>query len=118
MIDSVIELTSERDSMNADFESLNENRHKMGEKMLVIEDQMVVLKSKKLELKNQLDLMIEKSGKRKGESTSLQIEVEENLKTIETKIALALERNSNLERDLVQSKEELTIFLKWTKSSK
>ncbi|XP_015084274.1 uncharacterized protein LOC107027691 [Solanum pennellii] len=41
MIDSVIELTSERDIMNAELESLNENRDKMGEKMLKSEDQMV-----------------------------------------------------------------------------
>ena len=45
MIDSVIELTSERDSMNAVFECLNEIRDKMGEKKSSIEDQMFVLKS-------------------------------------------------------------------------
>ncbi|XP_015054944.1 uncharacterized protein LOC107001389 [Solanum pennellii] len=89
LIDSVMDLTSERDSMNLDFESLNENRDKMGEKM-----------------------------KRKGESTSLQIELEENLKTTETKLALALERNDSLERDLVKLKKELTNILKWIKSSK
>ena len=52
MIDSVIELTSERAIMNAELESLNENRDKMDEKMLKIEDKMVVLESDKIELKN------------------------------------------------------------------
>ena len=61
----------------------------MGEKMPVIEEQMVVLEFVKLELKNQMDLMIEKSGKRKGEFTSLQVELVENLKTTKTKLALA-----------------------------
>ena len=118
LIDFVIALTSERDSMKAEFESLSENTEQMGMEMSVIENQMVVLESEKLELKNRLDIMIDKLGKRKGESTSLQIKLEENQKTSETKIALALERNSNLERDLFQPKEELSNFLKWTKSSK
>ena len=52
MIDSVIELTSERDIMNAQLESLNENRDKMDEKMLKIEDKMASLDLTKQNLKN------------------------------------------------------------------
>ena len=89
----------------------------MGVKMSVIKEQMVVLESEKLKLKNQLDLTIEKSGKKQGESSSLQVELEENLKTTKTKLALALERNNHLDRGLVQLKEELTSSLKWKKSS-
>ena len=73
LIDFVIELSSERDSMKAEFECLIEDTKQMGMEMSVVENQMVVLESEKLELINQLDLMIEKSGKRKGEFTSLQI---------------------------------------------
>ena len=68
MIDSVIELTSERDIMNVELESLNENRDKMGEKMLKIEYQMVFLESEKIELKKQLHLINEKDEKQKGKS--------------------------------------------------
>ena len=42
--------------------------------MSVIEEQVVFLEVKNLELKEPLSLMIEKSGKRKGEATSLQTE--------------------------------------------
>ena len=48
LIDFVIELTPERDFMNADFESVSENIKKMAVKMSVIEEQMVVLESEKL----------------------------------------------------------------------
>ena len=87
-------------------------------RMSVIEEQLVFLESEKLELKNQLDIMIAKSRKRKGEFTSLQAELEENLKTVETQLALALERNNHLQRNLVHHKEKLNTSLKWTESSK
>ena len=51
MIDSVIELTSERDTMNAELESLTENKVKLEEKM----SRMVSLESDNSELKNQLN---------------------------------------------------------------
>ena len=67
LIDSIIELTTEKDSMNANLDNLSENTDVMTMRMSVIEEQLVVLESEKLEIKNQLDLMIEKSRKRKGE---------------------------------------------------
>ena len=51
MIDSVIELTSERDTMNAELESLTENKVKLEEKM----SRMMSLESNNCELKNQLN---------------------------------------------------------------
>ena len=45
-------------------------------RMSVIEEQLIVLESKKVELKNKLDLMIVKSRKSKGEFTRLQTELE------------------------------------------
>lgn len=56
--------------------------------------------------------MIEKSGKRKGELTSLQTEVEVSLNTVETRLSLALERNYQLEKDMFLLKEELNTSLK------
>ncbi|XP_010319649.2 kinetochore protein SLK19-like [Solanum lycopersicum] len=118
LIDGVIELTSERDSMNVEFESLNENRDKMGEKMSLIKYKMTVQKSEKLELKKQLHHMTEKSEKQKGKSTSLQVELEEKLKTTETNLVLGLEKSNSLEKDIAKLKDEHENSLKWIKSSK
>ena len=78
---------------------------------------MMVLEFEKLKLKEQLDLMIEKYGKRKGEATNLQAELESNLNITENRLALALERNDQMERDLVCLKQEFQVFLKWTRST-
>ena len=86
--------------------------------MLVIEEQVIVLETENLELKEQLSLMNEKSGKRKGEATRLQIELEASLNTVETRLTLALERNDQMERDLVRLRKELKHSLKWTSSTK
>ena len=48
MIDYVIDLTSERDTMNAELDSLTENKVKLEEKM----SRMVSLESNNSELKN------------------------------------------------------------------
>ena len=114
MNETVIELPTERDIINAELESLNENRDKMGEKMLKIEDQMVVQEYEKIELKNQLHLINEKAGKQKGKFNDLQVELEEKLKTSETNLVLALERSNNLERDIVKLKDDLEKSIKWT----
>ncbi|XP_049360750.1 uncharacterized protein LOC125825454 [Solanum verrucosum] len=68
--------------------------------LAVTEEQVMVLESENLELKEQLSLMIEKSGKRKGEVTSLQAELEASLNMAESRLALALERNDHMERDM------------------
>lgn len=47
------------------------------------------------------DLMIKKFGKGKGEDTNLQVELESNLNTVETRLALALEKNDHMVMDLV-----------------
>ena len=59
MLDSVIELTSKRDTMNAELESLTENKVKLEKKML----RMVSLESNNSELKNQLNKITEEAEK-------------------------------------------------------
>ncbi|XP_069154614.1 uncharacterized protein [Solanum lycopersicum] len=56
MIDSVFELTSERDIMNAELDSLTENKVKLEEKM----SKMVSLESDNTELKKQLNQIMKK----------------------------------------------------------
>ena len=117
MIDSVIDLTSERDIMNAELDSLTENKAKMEEKMLKMEDKMTSLESDKTELKKQLSQKNEEAEKLNGRSNGLQVEIEEKLKTTKKNMALAVEKSTNLEKDVVKPKEELEKSLKWTKSS-
>ena len=47
LIDSVIELTTENDSMNLNLDNLSENRDVMTMRIFVIEEQLVVLESEK-----------------------------------------------------------------------
>lgn len=61
----------------------------MVNQMSALEVQVMVLKSEKLELKEQLDLMIEISSKRKGEDTNMHAELESNFNTFETRLALS-----------------------------
>lgn len=62
--------------------------------------------------------MIDKFGKSKEEATHLQVELENNLNTAKTILALGLEGNDQMERDLVPLKEELQVSLKLTSSTK
>ena len=73
---------------------------------------MMVLEYVKQELKENLDLMIDKSGKRRGEGTNVKAELESNLNTAETRLAFAQERNNQMERDLVRLKAEIQVSLK------
>ncbi|KAH0666161.1 hypothetical protein KY285_027367 [Solanum tuberosum] len=52
------------------------------------------------------------------EDVDEKLELENKLHTTEMKMELALERNRELERDVVRVKEKLEKFLKWTNSSK
>lgn len=52
--------------------------------MSILEEQVMVLESEKLQIREQLDLMIEKSRKINGEVTTLQVELESNLNTVKT----------------------------------
>jgi len=57
-----------------------------------------------------------KGGKRK--LSNFEVELEEKLKTSESKLVASLERNPQLVKDLCKIKEELNHSLKWTDSSK
>ncbi|KAK4713349.1 hypothetical protein R3W88_019256 [Solanum pinnatisectum] len=107
LIDSVIELTAKKDSMNNSLVNFNEEKLALTDHVSVIEEQLIVLETENLELKEKLRMMSEKFGKGKGEASSLQMELEASLNTAETKLALALEGNDQMERDLVGLREEL-----------
>ena len=97
MIGSVIELTSERDTMNAELESLTENKVKLEEKM----SRMVSLESDNSELKNQLNQITEEAEKLNGMSNGLHAEIQEKLKISEKKLGVSLEKSNKLEHDIV-----------------
>ncbi|KAH0648271.1 hypothetical protein KY285_033519 [Solanum tuberosum] len=116
LIDSFIELTTENDLMNNSLDILREEKVALVDQMSIVEEQLMVLEAENLEQK--LKMLSKKCGSGKGEANNLQIELETSLNTAETKLAMALERNNQLERDLVRVKEELNKSLKWTNSSK
>ena len=67
MIDSVIELTSERDTLNAELDNLTDNKVKLEDKM----SKMVSLESDNTELKKQLNQITEEAEKLNGMSNDL-----------------------------------------------
>ena len=114
MLDSVIELTSERDTMIAELEILTENKGQFEDTM----SKMVSLELNNSDLKNQLCQITEEAEKLNGKSNSLQAEIQEKLKNSEKNLSLSLEKSNKLEQDIVKLKEELEKSLKLTKSSK
>ena len=114
MLDSVIELTSERDTMNAELEILTKNKGQFEDTM----SRMVSLELNNSELKNQLYQITEEAEKLNGMSNGLQAKIQEKLKISEKKLGVSLEKSNKLEQDIVKLKEELEKSLKWTKSSK
>ncbi|XP_015060475.1 uncharacterized protein LOC107006436 [Solanum pennellii] len=114
MLDSVIELTSERDTMIVELEILTENKGQFEDTM----SRMASLELNNSELKNQLCQFTEEAEKLNGKPNGLQAEIHEKLKNSETNLRLSLEKNNKLEQDIVKLKEELEKSLKWTKSSK
>ncbi|KAH0665359.1 hypothetical protein KY285_026565 [Solanum tuberosum] len=118
LIDYITELTTEKDVMNNSLDIFHEEKVALVDHRSVVEEQLTVLETENLELVEKLKMLSEKCGRGKGEAINLQIEQETSLNTDETKLALALERNDQIERDLVRVREELKKSLKWTNSSK
>ena len=92
LIDYFIELTTERHFMKNSFDGLNDEKEVMVVPMSGLDEQVMAIEYEKVELKEQLDLMIEKSDKKKGEATNQQAELESNLNTVLTR-QLSLEKN-------------------------
>ncbi|XP_069150922.1 sporulation-specific protein 15-like [Solanum lycopersicum] len=93
MLDSVIELTSERDTMNAELEILTENKGQFEDTM----SRMVSLELNNSDLKNQLCQITEEAEKLNGKSISLQAEIQEKLNNSEKNLSLSLEKSNKLE---------------------
>lgn len=74
---------------------------------------MTILEFENLELKEKLKVC-NKILKGKGKVSNLQRKLENQLKSTELKLNMAIERNDQLERDLVHVKKELNKSLKWT----
>ncbi|KAH0688877.1 hypothetical protein KY289_016235 [Solanum tuberosum] len=125
-------LTTEKDSMNNILDKFSAEKITLTVHISIIEEQLTVLETENLKLKEQLtvletenlklkeqlSIMNEKYSIRKGEASSFEKELEASLNTAETRLALALVRNDQMERDLVRLREELKNSLKWTSSTK
>ncbi|KAH0689668.1 hypothetical protein KY289_017026 [Solanum tuberosum] len=112
LIDSIIELTTEKDLRNNSLDILHEEKVALVDQMSVVEEQLIILEAKNLELREKLKILSEKCGRGKREASSLQIDLETSFNTAETKFSMALEINNQLKRDLVHIKEELNKSLK------
>ncbi|KAH0771660.1 hypothetical protein KY290_015641 [Solanum tuberosum] len=94
------EKDEEKDSMNNSLDIYNEEKLALVGHVSVIEEQLKLLETENLELKEKLKMLSEKSGKGNEEASSLQLELEASMNTVETILALALERNDQMETDM------------------
>ena len=85
--------------------------------MSFIEEELTVLDIENIKFKEQLSIMIEKSRKRKGVASSLQIELKSSLNNVKTRLALALETMIRWIRTWSIFENNWKI-LKWTSFSK
>ncbi|XP_049344714.1 uncharacterized protein LOC125809119 [Solanum verrucosum] len=111
-------LTTENVLVNNSLDISQDEKIALVPQISDIENQMVILEAENLELKEKIKGITNTILKGKNEGSSLQLKLENKLHTAEMKMKLALERNLELERDLVRVKEELEKSLKWTNSSK
>ena len=118
LLDLISEMKDEKDLVNNNLDISQDGKIALVAQISDIKSQMLVLEAKNLELKKRMKGVTNKTFKGKNEASSLQLELENKLHTAEMKTKIALERNLELERDLVRVKEELEKSLKWTNSSK
>ncbi|KAK4731298.1 hypothetical protein R3W88_024286 [Solanum pinnatisectum] len=88
-IDSITELMTENDLMNNSLDIFYEEKVGLVENMSIVEEQLLVLETENLELKEKMKMMSEKYGREKGEASNLQLELETQLNSVETKPTLA-----------------------------
>ena len=116
LTDSIIESTIKKELMKNNLYIHQEEKVALVDQTSVTEEKLIVLEAENLELKKKLEMLSEKSGKGKGKATSMQIELEASVNIVEAKLSMALDRNNQLERDLVHIKDELNKSLKWVTS--
>ncbi|KAH0761780.1 hypothetical protein KY290_017853 [Solanum tuberosum] len=71
LIDSIIELTTEKDLMNNSLDILHEEKVALVDQMSIVEEQLIVLEAKNLQLREKLKMLSEKCGRGKREASSL-----------------------------------------------
>ena len=118
LLDLISEMKDEKDLVNNNLDISQDGKIALVAQISDIKSQMLVLEAENLELKKRMKGVTNKTFKGKNEASILQLELENKLHTAEMKTKIALERNLELERDLVRVKEELEKSLKWTNSSK
>ncbi|KAK4721295.1 hypothetical protein R3W88_011528 [Solanum pinnatisectum] len=109
LINSITELTTEMDVMNNSLDMFHDEKVALVSQICVVEERMMVMESENLELREKLS---DNCARGKSEASSLQLKLETSLNTSEIKLAMALEINDQLERDLVSLKDELKKSLK------
>ena len=107
LLDLIREMKDEKDLVNNNLDISQDGKIALVAKISDIKSQMLVLEAENLELKKRMKGVTNKTFKGKNEASSLQLELENKLHTAEMKTNVALDRNLELERDMVRVKEEL-----------
>ncbi|XP_015167052.1 uncharacterized protein [Solanum tuberosum] len=114
LIDSVDKLTSGNYTMSDMLKLCEDENSALNSQISEMSVRIGILETDSLEPKEESGTS--EGGKRK--LNNFEVELEEKLKTSECKLVAALEKNSQLVKDLCKIKEELNQSLKWTDSSK
>lgn len=104
LLDLISELTKENGRVNNSLAILQDSKISLVSQMFDISNHIVVLEAENRELKEKTNWVINTIFKGKNNASSLQLELKCKLHIAEMKIKLALERNLELERDLVRAK--------------
>lgn len=86
--------------------------------MYDLEENNLDLETKKIDLLNLLESGSKFDNKLKGKTSNVELILEERLKESELKLVMSLERNVELEKDLVKENDEFIKSLKWATFSK
>lgn len=83
-----------------------------------LEEKTLALEAEKNDFMKMLEEGSKLDAKLKGKASNVELVLEDILKDSEVKLIVSLERNDQLERNLMKLKEELNKSLKWTTFSK
>ncbi|XP_055822985.1 uncharacterized protein LOC129891595 [Solanum dulcamara] len=89
----------------ADNVELEVKLNEAEKKLSNLKEQIMVLMADSAKLNHELHKFNKRFSKGKGEASNLQLELEDKLAEADVKLSMALERNAQLEKDLVQAKK-------------
>lgn len=114
LIDTIGELTKDKESLNKNLNKFEEEKVELTKKLSKLHETCKSLFFENDFLNEKLSEMSKFDSKGKSEGSKIQFELEEKLVKASADLTASLERNSELEKDLVRVKDELKKAHKWT----